>query len=66
MERLRSVEISVTVDTNKMTYIKRFDDVDEMLEWLDGLELGICPTQRAVDASPTQSVESESNNGSRN
>jgi hypothetical protein len=49
MERLRSVEISVTVDTNKMTYIKRFDDVDEMLEWLDGLELGICPTKRESD-----------------
>jgi len=49
MERLRSVKISVEVDTNKMTYEKEFDDVDDMLVWLESLELGICPTLRAVD-----------------
>ena len=51
MERLRSINITVEVDTNKMTYEKEFDDVDEMLDWLDMLELGICPTLHAPDAA---------------
>ena len=49
MERLRSINITVEVDTNKMTYEKEFDDVDEMLYWLDMLELGIRPTNIAAD-----------------
>ncbi len=49
MERLRSVKISVEVDTNKMTYEEEFDDIDDMLFWLDSLELGICPTLHAAD-----------------
>ena len=50
VERLRSFKVSVEVDTNKATYSKEFDSVDEMLEWLEMLEVGdFSPTMRAAD-----------------
>lgn len=57
MERLRSFKISVEVDTNKSTYSKEFDDVDEMLEWLEMLGVGdFSPTKRADQMNLSKSV----------
>lgn len=66
MERLRSIKISVEVDTNKITYEKEFSDVDEMLEWLDMLELGICPTSRAVDPQLAEPIADDNQNSAGN
>lgn len=33
MEYIREVKITVCIDTNKQTYIKSFDDIDEAIEY---------------------------------
>lgn len=37
MEQLRSIKITVEVDTNKDTYYKEFSSMEEAKEWLESV-----------------------------
>jgi hypothetical protein len=37
MEHVRTIKITVEVDTNKETYRKEFDTMEEAQEWFDEL-----------------------------
>lgn len=57
MERLRSLKISVEVDTNKTTRTETFEDVEDMLVWLESLNLGLDYIVRENDVQDSPSAE---------
>ena len=57
MEVLRSIKITVEVDTNKATYRETFDDdeIDVMFDWLkDYTGIDFRPTQPASNAGESE------------
>lgn len=44
MERLRSVSISIEIDTNKATYRETFDSLDDLIDWWNAnADIGLPP-----------------------